>query len=248
MVATSRKPRPKSGGRKPAPEPAPKTKGEPGSVPEPGSGNDSEAASAPVPAPESRAAAGRSEPPEARPENLRALYDHLLPHLGRWRVEAINGRLVVSPVGTPEHGRHMTRLVRTFGPVADDHGWDLWAGTVDVCLPTREPYEPDFVMAPRDAPRWDEREIITDGLVMVGEVVSKGSTEDDRRHKPGIYARGGVPIMLLIDPLCQPPAVTVYSDLKDGRYSRTTSVEMGEKLHIPEPVDFDLDTSIFLEE
>jgi Uma2 family endonuclease len=193
-------------------------------------------------------APGRSGPPEAVPENLRALYDHLLPHLGRWRVEAINGRLVVSPVGTPEHGRRLTRLVRVFGPVADEHGWDLWAGTVDVCLPTREPYEPDFVMAPRDAPRWGEREIFTDGLVMVGEVVSRGSADDDREHKPGIYAGGGVPVMLLVDALCNPPAVTVYSEVKEGRYGRMTSVEMGEKLHIPEPVDFELDTSIFLDE
>jgi Uma2 family endonuclease len=190
----------------------------------------------------------RSGPPEAIPENLRALYDHLLPHLGRWRVEAINGRLVVSPVGTPEHQWMSVLLTDAFMPVAREHGWRVFAG-LDVCLPvTREPYEPDFVMAPRDAPRWGDREIFTDGLVMVGEVVSRGSTDDDRDHKPGIYASGGVPIMLLVDPLCEPPAVTVYSEVKDGRYSRMTRVEMGEKLHIPEPVGFELDTSIFLDE
>jgi hypothetical protein len=234
MVATSRKfhPGPKTTAGKPpresAPDPAP----------------DRESGVAPG----SEAAPGGSVAPKATPGNLRALYDHLLPHLGRWRAEAINGRLVMSPVGTPEHQWISVLLTDAFMPLARERGWRVFAG-LDVCLPgSRDPYEPDFVMAPKNAPRWGDREIFTDGLVMVGEVVSKGSAEDDRDHKPGIYAGGGVPVMLLIDVLCEPPAVTVYSHVKEGRYSRTTRVELGEKLHIPDPVGFDLDTSIFLDD
>lgn len=82
---------------------------------------------------------------------------------------------------------------------------------------------------------------------MVGEVVS-GSADIDRDNKPRISAGGGVPLLLLVDPLCEPPTVTVFSEPKDGRYARSTSVEMGEKPHIPEPVDFTFDTSVLLEE
>lgn len=53
---------------------------------------------------------------------------------------------------------------------------------------------------------------------------------------------------MLIDPLCDPPSATVFASLKDGRYTSATTVELGEELHIPEPVDFTLETAVFLEE
>lgn len=181
-------------------------------------------------------------------EHLRDLYDHLVPYLGRWRVEAVDGSLVVSPVGSPEHQWCSSLLLEVFLPVARKRGWRAWPG-LDVCLPgSRLPYEPDFVMAPKDAPRWGDREVFTDGLIMVGEVVSPGSVDRDREKKPGIYAGGAVPILLLVDPLCEPATVTVFSEPKEGRYARSASVEMGEKLHIPEPVDFVFDTSALLED
>lgn len=187
------------------------------------------------------------EPPPPVEENLRALYDHLVPHLGKWRAEIIDGRLVVSPVGGPGNQWKASVLVEAFIALARERGWRVYPG-LDVCLPgTREPFEPDFVMAPKDAPRRGEREVFTDGLVMVGEIVSPSSVEDDREKKPRLYARGRVPIMLLVDPVCDPPTVTVFSRLKDGAYAERTEVVMGEKLHVPEPVDVTLDTAIFLD-
>jgi Uma2 family endonuclease len=186
-------------------------------------------------------------PPPPVAGNLRELYDHLVPHLGRWRAEIIDGRLVVSPVGSPENQWRATLFVDVFLPLARERGWRVYPG-LDVCLPgSRTPLEPDFAMAPKDAPRWGEREVFTDGLVMVGEIVSPGSVDDDRHRKPGSYARGGVPLMLLVDPVAEPPTVTVFSRPRDGRYAEKTEVEMGEKLHIPEPVDHTLDTAIFLD-
>jgi len=179
--------------------------------------------------------------------NLRDLYDHLVPHLGRWCAEIIDVRLIVGPVGSPENQWKATVFVEAFLPLARERGWRVYPG-LDVCLPgTREPFEPDFAMAPTDAPRWGEREVLTDGLIMVGEIVSPASVDDDRDKKPGIYARGRVPLMLLVDPVREPPTVTVFSRLKDGAYAEKTEVEMGEKLHIPDPVDFTLDTGIFLD-
>lgn len=193
----------------------------------------------------SPAAGGGPPPPTAG--NLRELYDHLVPHLGRWRAEILDGRLIVSPVGSPENQWRATLFVDALLPLARERGWRVYPG-LDVCLPgTRTPLEPDFAMAPKDAPRWGEREVFTDGLVMVGEIVSPGSAEDDRHRKPGAYARGGVPLMLLVDPIGEPPTVTVFSRPAEGRYAERTEVEMGEKLHIPDPVDHVLDTAVFLE-
>jgi hypothetical protein len=187
-------------------------------------------------------------PPAAVPRNLRALYDHLVPHLGKWRAEVIDGRLIVSPLGTPENQWMALLLAEALLPLARERGWRVYPG-LDVCLPgSRDPFEPDFVMAPKDAPRWGIREVFTDGLIVVGEVVSPGSAEDDRDKTPGIYAGGGVPVMLLVDPLFEPPTVTVFSGLQDGRYTESASVEMGKRVYIPEPVDFELDTAIFLED
>jgi hypothetical protein len=57
-----------------------------------------------------------------------------------------------------------------------------------------------------------------------------------------------VPVTLLVDPISEPPTVTVFSGLQDGRYTESASVEMGKRLYIPEPVDVELDTAIFLED
>jgi Putative restriction endonuclease len=202
-------------------------------------------------APESAQAAAETPaqgPPEPCAQNLRALYDHLVPHLGRWRVDTIDGSLVVSPVGSPDHQWRSGLLFRALVSVAQERGWRAWPG-LDVVLPgSRHPYTPDFAMGPKDAPRWGEREVFTDGLIMVGEVVSPGSARFDSAQKPGIYAGGGVPVLLLVDSLCEPATVTVFSEPKEGRYARSTSVQMGEKLHIPEPVDFAFDTSALLED
>ncbi|MEU3164071.1 Uma2 family endonuclease [Streptosporangium sp. NPDC006930] len=179
------------------------------------------------------------------PGTARELFD-ALPQLPGLRAEIIDGRLVVSPMGTPEHARIAMRLYRALLPLLEEKEWDGFSGNVDVCMDgPRDPIVPDFVLAPEDCPRWGARELLSSGLLMVAEIVSPGSTFDDRDRKPAIYASGGVPVMLLIDPVVSPATVTVLSDPKEDEYRTSTRVEMGSRLHLPEPVDFTLDTSIF---
>jgi hypothetical protein len=83
-------------------------------------------------------------------------------------------------------------------------------------------------------------------MIMVGEVVSKSSVEIDWEDKPGIYATGGVPVFLIIDPVSRPGTVTVFSEPKEGQYNVSATVTMGGTIYIPDPVDFSLDTSLFL--
>ncbi|MDF5756513.1 Uma2 family endonuclease [Spongiactinospora sp. TRM90649] len=164
----------------------------------------------------------------------------------RMRAEIFQGRLIVSPLGSPEHQDAVTILSVALVPHAREKGWKTYAG-LDVCTDdTRECYAPDLVIAPHDAPRWGRRELFVSGLVMVGEVVSPSSVDNDREHKPEVYATGGVPIYLLVDPIDDPPSVTVFSEPADGTYTTFTTVTMGKEIHIPEPIDVTLDTAIFL--
>ncbi|MEV4324003.1 Uma2 family endonuclease [Microbispora rosea] len=186
-------------------------------------------------------------PERPLPGTPRELFDSL-PPLPGLRTEIIDGRLIVSSVGTPEHGLAAMQLFRAFIPLIDERGWEGFSGNVDVCIDgSRDPVEPDFVLAPKDCPRWGERELLSSGLMLVAEVVSKGSAEDDRNKKPAIYAGGGVPVMLLVDPLTRPASVTVYSDAKEGQYQVTSTVPFGREIHVPHPIGFTLDTSVFEE-
>ncbi|NUP65149.1 MAG: Uma2 family endonuclease [Nonomuraea sp.] len=179
---------------------------------------------------------------------LRGIRESLdaLPQLPGYRAEIINGGLIVTPAGTPEHGLRASRLYRALIPVMDKRSWDAWTGTVDVCVEgPRDQLEPDFVLAPLGCPRWGPREFLSSGLIMVAEVVSPSSVRQDREDKPDLYATGLVPIYLLIDPLAAPPSVTVFSGIEGGAYRTVSTVPMGKPLHLPDPVDFELDTSIF---
>ncbi|MGW4423508.1 hypothetical protein [Streptosporangium sp. NPDC004631] len=75
--------------------------------------------------------------------------------------------------------------------------------------------------------------------------MSPGSVTDDRDRKPAVYALGGIPVMVIIDPVATPATVTVLSDPKDGVYLTSTRVAVGTPVHIPDPIGFTLDTSVF---
>ncbi|WP_329084120.1 Uma2 family endonuclease [Streptosporangium sp. NBC_01469] len=180
------------------------------------------------------------------PRTPREIFESLPPTRGL-RAEVIDGNLIVSPSATPRHARIARSLSRALIPVEDENGWESFSGDVDICVEApRDTIVPDYCLVPVDAPLWGEREILSSGLVLVAEIVSPGSMEMDRATKPRIYAGCGIPIMLIVDPVASPPTVTALSDPEEGSYRTMTHTEMGKPLRIPSPVDFDLDTSIFL--
>lgn len=177
------------------------------------------------------------------PATVREFYDWLpaMPHL---KVEIINGRVIVSPRSNPEQAWCVTLLIEALLSVARRNGWRVWP-ELDTCIAgTREPLAPDLAMGPKDAPRWGEREILSDGLILVAEVVSPASRREDHEDKPLIYARGGVRLMLVVDP--EDATITLHSRPSPDGYRTTTTVKMGDDLHIPDPVGIVLDTSVFL--
>ncbi|MDP9841042.1 Uma2 family endonuclease [Streptosporangium lutulentum] len=180
------------------------------------------------------------------PRTPREFFESLPPTLCL-RAEIIDGNLIMSPSGTPQHARIARRLSRALIPVEDKNDWESFSGDVDVCIEgPRDTLVPDYCLAPVNAPLWGDRELLSSTLIMVAEIVSPGSTDTDRAVKPRIYAGCGIPIVLIIDPVASPPAITVLSDPVEGTYRTTTNTEMGKPVRLPSPVDFDLDTSIFL--
>ncbi|MBB4916365.1 Uma2 family endonuclease [Streptosporangium saharense] len=190
--------------------------------------------------------ASRKPEEQGDPGTPRELFEALPPTL-RLRAEIVDGNLIVSPSGIPQHGRIAMRLAFALFPLLEKHDWESFVGNVDVCIEgPRDTVVPDYCLAPVDAPLWGERELLSSGLIMAAEVVSAGSMEMDRATKPRIYAGGGIPIMLIIDPVASPPTVTILSDPEDGAYRSMNHVQLGKPVRLPSPVDFDLDTSIFL--
>lgn len=151
-----------------------------------------------------------------------------------WRSEITKETILLWPPPDP----HTSQIVaRVRGVLADVAGQN-WVvrEDVEVPIPSRlELFAPDVVVAATTGrPR------------LVAEITSQDTVELDRRTKRRGYAHAGVPQYLLVDRFEEGcPSVTLLSEPADGRYRRRHTVPFGEKIHLPEPFDLDLDTSEF---
>lgn len=82
-----------------------------------------------------------------------------------------------------------------------------------------------------------------EGIAMVIEVTGT-KPETDRETKPRCYARGGIPLYLLVDR--EASAITLFSDPKKNEYREQCTRPLGKPLPLPAPFSFDLDTADFL--
>ncbi|TDD39656.1 Uma2 family endonuclease [Nonomuraea terrae] len=179
------------------------------------------------------------------PLTARELFD-ALPPLPGLRVEIIEGKLIVSPMGTPEHQWLAADLHDALLLLRRERRWRGSPGGPNICIEgPRDSLAPDYVLVRPDCGRWGDGELLSSEVLMVAEVVSPSSVRVDLEEKPRLYAVGKVSVYLLIDPMGKTPSVTVFSDIKDDAYQTTTKVAMGTPIMLPPPVDFELDTSIF---
>lgn len=179
------------------------------------------------------------------PRTGRELFD-ALPPLPGFRAEVIEGTVILSPLGTPEHSWIAADLHDALLPVRRQRGWRGSVGGVNICIEgPREPVAPDYVLSPADCPRWGQLELMSSGVILVAEVVSPSSVARDHEEKPRLYAQGHVPIYLLIDTLASPQIVTVHHNIQHGTYRTITTVDVGSPIMLPDPVNLELDTSIF---
>lgn len=81
-----------------------------------------------------------------------------------------------------------------------------------------------------------------EGVALVVEVTST-KPQADRGAKRRCYARGGIPLYLLIDR--DDSSVTLFSDPENDDYRQLLTIPYGKPLPLPEPFAFDLETSDF---
>ncbi|MFI9173055.1 Uma2 family endonuclease [Streptomyces lincolnensis] len=165
-----------------------------------------------------------------------------------FRAELIDGEIVVTPPPDGEHEKYISRIVRqvikqsrTEMDFSGNKGLRLRSG--EAC--PKNHVIPDVTLAPvaldlfGGADSW----MPCDGVAMVLEVTST-KPKADREAKRRCYARGGIPLYLLVDR--EAASVTLFSDPEKDDYREVCTRPFGKPLTLPAPFAFDLETTDFL--
>jgi Uma2 family endonuclease len=165
-----------------------------------------------------------------------------------FRAELIEGEIVVTP---PPDGDHEDYIGLIVGQVYRRSRTEMqFSGNKGLTLKEapgapRDHVIPDGTFAPearrlfRGADSW----MPCEGVAMVLEVTSRRANVD-RDVKRRCYARGAIPLYLLVDR--DTSTVTLFSDPEDGEYLRRDLAPFGKSLPLPAPFGFDLETADFL--
>jgi len=161
------------------------------------------------------------------------------------RAEVLDGALIVTPSPLPIHQRIVRRLAAALELQLAD-GWQLETD-VDVML-AHDPLDyltPDIVVFRADVPL-TVRPIPGDAILLVVEVVSKGSRREDRGAKPLAYAEAGIPNFWLVEgPASGASALAVHTfalDTSSGKYIPSLVHHTRMTTTLITPVDIDLTT------
>ncbi|MET9828802.1 Uma2 family endonuclease [Streptomyces sp. NPDC006385] len=165
-----------------------------------------------------------------------------------FRAELIEGEIVVTPPPDGDHEDCISLIVtqvirrsRTDMQFSGNKGLKLQSG--GGC--PKDHVIPDGTFAPRELRlyRGADSWMPCEGVAMVVEVTSS-KPRADREAKRRCYARGGIPLYLLVDR--DTSQVTLFSDPESDDYRQHLTLPFGKRLALPEPFAFDLDTSDFL--
>ncbi|WP_078941326.1 Uma2 family endonuclease [Streptomyces cellulosae] len=165
-----------------------------------------------------------------------------------FRAELIDGEIVVTPPPDGDHEDYIELIVnqvyrrsRTDMQFSGNKGLKLKSG--GGC--PKDHVIPDGTFAPRSLRlyRGADPWMPCDGVAMVVEVTST-RPKADREAKRRCYARGGIPLYLLVDR--EASSTTLFSDPENDDYRQLCTLPFGKQLALPEPFAFDLDTADFL--
>ncbi|WP_084712973.1 Uma2 family endonuclease [Streptacidiphilus rugosus] len=76
------------------------------------------------------------------------------------------------------------------------------------------------------------------------EVVSPSNPENDWTGKLRDYPLMGIPLYLIVD--AQQKTATLFQEIDGNRYRMREDADFGQKIHVPAPFNFALDTSELL--
>ncbi|PZG39885.1 hypothetical protein C1I98_23030 [Spongiactinospora gelatinilytica] len=185
-------------------------------------------------------APSRDHPPQVAPIDTLC---QELNDLG-YKAEIVRGSVVVSPMTTRLHSRVVLRLTKALFPLVLRHEWELHQ-TVGVRIPPErgDMRLPDLLVMPSDD-EFGEAQVDGATCLLAAEVCSPGTRDVDYRDKPLEYARAGIPLYLILDPLTEPPSLTLMSEPGNGYYEKVTAVEAGKPLALPSPFEITIDTGV----
>jgi Uma2 family endonuclease len=165
-----------------------------------------------------------------------------------FRAELIEGEIVATPPPDGDHEDYINMIVkqvirrsRSDMDFSGNKGLRLKSG--DTC--PKNHVVPDTAFAPthlrlfKGADPW----MPCEGVAMVLEVTS-AKPKADREAKRRCYARGGIPLYLLVDR--DADSVTLFSDPEKDDYREHCTRPFGKALTLPEPFAFELETADFL--
>ncbi|WP_328944943.1 Uma2 family endonuclease [Streptomyces sp. NBC_00250] len=165
-----------------------------------------------------------------------------------FRAELIEGEIVVTPPPDGDHEDYISRIVTQVirkSVTGMDFSGNKGLTLKEAPGAPRDHVIPDGTFAPearrlfRGADSW----MPCEGVALVLEVTSRRPNVD-RDIKRRCYARGGIPLYLLVDR--DTSTVTLFSDPEDGEYLRRDLAPFGKSLPLPAPFGFDLETADFL--
>ncbi|MEU5270586.1 Uma2 family endonuclease [Streptomyces hygroscopicus] len=165
-----------------------------------------------------------------------------------FRAELIEGEIVVTPPPDGDHEDHISLIAEqvftrseTRMQFSGNKGLKVARGGLRV----RNHVIPDGTFAPRELRlfRGAESWMPCDGVAMVAEVTST-KPDRDRTAKRHCYARGGIPLYLLVDR--EKSDVTLFGDPEGADYRQHVTVPFGKQLDLPAPFSFALETTDFL--
>lgn len=157
------------------------------------------------------------------------------------KVQILGGNVIVSPLA-----RNLHMLIVTAVRRALDRGCDpdeyIVTERVEFVVDAFNSPQPDIAVIRCTAAEKDLEATaspIADALLVV-EVTSPSNSGDDRKWGPKYkaYAKGFVPIYLLIDPQSEDgPSMTLFTEPNGTRFVHETTVPFGEVVWLPEPFE-----------
>ena len=153
-----------------------------------------------------------------------------------FRAEYIGGDVILRPSASLTHNR-------IIGMVAAQSPPGFWASpTQGVALePLPDLPEPDVVFVEEGAVAGNPSYLPAAAVALVVEVVSPGNWRRDLHEKPVLYAKGGVPAYLIVDP--RDGTLRLLSRPQGGAYQDSSAHRFGETVALP--IGAVLDTSRF---
>ncbi|MCC9310534.1 Uma2 family endonuclease [Kitasatospora sp. RB6PN24] len=161
-----------------------------------------------------------------------------IPELDAYRVELIDGKIVMLPSAAPFHNFIQANAASQF----IQRGW--WAMTEQALVSPEASFEPkpDIAVTTHELAADNLNPFPAERAAITVEIVST-DRDGDYAKKRFWYAISGVPLYVIIDP--NDGVWELHSGARGGDYRIVERGEFGEPIELPEPFAFPLDTSAF---